>query len=278
MRGKTPLSGDHLAAVRDARQRWLRPGGIAIPGHDDLLVAAVEAEGLAADLRLGWQPLVDLGFSADAARTSVLNSVHDDRRRQIPASAQLTTAATWATVVYGAEPEGVFGGSVKLESMRRGTAHGLAVWFETTLLDDIRYASAPGQELAYARCFLPFPEPVALTDGDGLEVSLKADARGTRWSWQTRVHDASGAEKASFRQASFLGMPTSPKALLRSSPSARPLLSSRGDRMRRILEAMDGTLTIDELVARATRDMSADDPRIALVAEEVRTAVRELSR
>ncbi|MBF5066135.1 class I SAM-dependent methyltransferase, partial [Salmonella enterica subsp. enterica serovar Istanbul] len=38
MRGTTPLHGDHASAVRDARTRWLKPGGILIPARDRLFV------------------------------------------------------------------------------------------------------------------------------------------------------------------------------------------------------------------------------------------------
>ena len=278
LRGQTPLNGNHLAAVTDARARWLRPGGVSIPLRDRLLVAAIESQEMARLLATGWESTGNLGFSVEACRTSVLNSVQDDRRRSLPASAIISTAESWATVEYwsATAADEVYGGTVELTGTRRGTAHGLAVWFAATVFEDITYESAPGQELAYARCFLPFLEPVHLTEKDQLEVSLRADARGERWSWETRVRDRSGAQKAHFRQASFLGMPTSPAALLRSSMSAKPSVSPRGERMRRLLLAMDGRRTVNELVEDLTRELEPTDPMRARIAEEIRDAIRDL--
>lgn len=275
MRGQTPLNGDHLAAVRDARQRWLAPGGISIPSRDRLFVAAIEDETISSALATGWESCARLGFGAAAARASILNSVHDDRHLAFPGSAVITTAEAWSTVDYHGESPDVYSGTVKLVATRRGTAHGLAIWFEATLIDDIQYSNNPGQRLAYSRLFLPFLEGVKITEGARLEVGLRADARGQRWSWETRIHDASGAEQARFRQASFLGLPTSPSALLRASSAARPRLSARGDRMRRLLDTMSaGASTVEELVAKMTDGLAAKDPLRARIADEVRDAIR----
>lgn len=279
LRGQTPLNGNHLAAVADARARWLRPGGVSIPVRDRLFVAVVESHELGRLITTGWESTGKLGFSVAASRTSLLNSVHDDRRRSLSASALLSTAESWTTVEYwnATAAEEVYGGTVELTATRRGTAHGLAVWFAATVLDDITYDSAPGQELAYARCFLPFLEPVNITESDRIEVSLRADARGERWSWETRVRDGAGAQKAHFRQASFLGMPTSPAALLKSSMTARPSISPRGERMRRLLLAMDGRRTVNELVEELTRELEPADPMRARIADEVRDAIKSLA-
>lgn len=276
LRGQTPLNGNNLAAVADARARWLKPGGISVPLRDRLFTCAVESDDLGRLLATGWETTSKYGFTSTAMRASILNSVHDDRRRTLPASAMLSTAETWATVEYWnpAAGDAVYGGTVTLSVTRRGTAHGLAVWFETTMMEGLSYSSAPGQDLAYARCFLPFLEPVTLREEDRLEVSLRADARGERWSWETSVSDRSGASKARFRQASFLGMPTSPAALLRSSTSARPRVSPRGERMKRVLAALDGLRTVNEVIDELTRELLPDDPARARIADEVRDAIR----
>ena len=44
MRGVLPAFHRHLADLADARERWLAPGGVLIPGLDTLLVAPIAAE------------------------------------------------------------------------------------------------------------------------------------------------------------------------------------------------------------------------------------------
>ncbi len=274
MRGKTALSGDHLAAIRDARTRWLKPGGVAIPTRDRLFVGVVQGDGVARELACGWQSLERFGFKAGSARSSVLNSAHDDRRQSLAASDVLSTTAVWTTVEYGAETPDVFHGNVSLVATRRGLARGLAIWFEATLLEGITFCSEPGQELAYAKCFLPFLEAVNVTEGDRIDVSLGADPRGERWSWETTLTTSSGTPKARFRQASFLGMPTSPDSLLRSSTSARPRVSAAGARVRRVLDAMDGQRTSGEIVDAVLSSLAPDDPLRARTAGEVRDIIK----
>lgn len=277
MRGKTALSGSHLAAIQDAKTRWLKPGGVVIPSRDRLFVGVVEVPELAAYLANGWQSCEDFGFDFAAARTSILNSVYADRPHTTPASSLLTTSESWATITFAGDNPDVFTGTAKLEGRRRGTAHGLAVWFEATVFEELAYSSEPGQELAYSRQYLPFLEPVKIAEADRVEVSLSADARGTRWSWATSIRDKAGNEKARFRQATFLGMPTSPAALLRSAASAQPRISPRGERMRRLLALLDGRLTTSEIVAELSRELDPSDPLRARIEDEVRDAIGSLA-
>jgi SAM-dependent methyltransferase len=276
LRGRTPLNGHHLAAVADARARWLRPGGVSIPLRDRLFVGVVEAHDMARLLRTGSESMRAFGFSVEAVRASILNTVHDDRRRPLPASTLISTAESWATVDYWSPkaPSEVYGGSVTLTATRRGLAHGFVVWFAASITDDIGYSSAPGQELAYARCFLPFPEPVALIEDESIEATLRADARGERWCWDTVVRNHAGVEKARFRQASFLGMPTSPAALLKGAASARPSLSGNGERIRRLLNAMNGTRSVEELISEVLSDVPNDSATRPRMVQELRDAVR----
>lgn len=278
MRGKTGLNGDHLMAVRDARSRWLKPGGVAIPLRDRLFVGVVQGEHVARELACGWESLSRFGFQVDAARTSILNSLQDDRRRSLAASELVSTAASWASIEYGAAERETFQGAVTLEGTRRGIAAGLAIWFEATLLEGITYASAPGQELAYARGFLPLAAPVAVAEGDRIELSIGADARGERWSWETKIESPLGKEKARFRQSSFYGLPTSPAALLRSSNRARPRLSEAGERVRRVLDAMDGSRTAGEIADAMAKDLPSDDAQRAKIIEEVRDTIQRFGR
>ena len=105
LRGQTPLNGTNLAAVADARARWLKPGGVSIPMRDRLFTCAVESDDLGRLLTTGWASTGKLGFSVAAARTSILNSVQDDRRQSLPASAMLSTAESWATWSTGTRPQ-----------------------------------------------------------------------------------------------------------------------------------------------------------------------------
>lgn len=276
LRGSVPLHEDNVRAVSDARNRWLKPGGVVLPTRDRLFVAAVEAEDLVRDIARGSEGFERQTFSAGALRSSLLNDVYTDKSFPIHASNVLTTSEVWTTVEYTAETPGVAEGTVDLAVTRQGIAHGLAVWFEATVLDELTFTNAPGSMMVYARLFLPFAEPVSLAHGDRARVTVRADQRGDRWGWDASVVNAAGATKASFRQSTFLGAPASAETLLRGAGTHRPVRSPRGARLRRILEAMDGLRSIAEI---ATQIASEDEAGLsadarARILDEVRSAVQ----
>jgi type I protein arginine methyltransferase len=278
MRGTSPLNGDHASAIRDARTRWLKPGGTLIPARDALFVQAVESYDLAARLESGWQSFERLGFSSKAARTSILNTVYDDREAPLLASDVLTSAGQWGSLDYATYDGQVVDGAIDLTVTRNGTAHGLAVWFEANVFEDIIYRSAPGWALAYSRCYLPLLEPVRLGVGERARVTMRADARGDRWAWETELLDEGGISRARFKQATFFGTPTAPEALLRSATTHQPVPSAKGERLRALLAAMDGKRTVTELVEEVERTLPAGSPLRGQLLEEVRDVVSRYAR
>jgi len=246
LRGSTPFFSENLAAVADARRRWLAPGGTLIPARDRMFVALVETETQWRILEHGWTSLERRGFTADAARSATLNCAYTDADAPLGAEQILSEAKAWAEIDYRdaatQAPSRTSSGDVELAMTRGGTAHALAVWFEATLHDDIGFTNAPGQRLVYKRTVLPLLEPVPVTAREIAKVTLRADASGASWAWETEI-----GKRAHVRQASFLGTPTDPESLLRESPAATPVLSSRGERAREVLDAMSGNHTLREI-------------------------------
>lgn len=277
LRGSFPVHAEHLPAIRDARARLLRPGGTLVPQRDRLFVALVEADALWRKLEAGWMAFERQGLAAKATRMSVLNSVFTDAPASIPSSDVLSEPAVWTEIDYRTSDADMFSGTVEVPCVRRGEAHGLALWFEATILDDIAFSTAPGSNVVYARTFLPLLEPVRVENGDRAEVTLRVDTRGTRWAWDTRISRA-GRALHSFRQATFFGMATDSAALVRESTSHRPKRSARGDRALRILESMDGERSVGDLAAVARDLMPAESPARAGVLDEVRDLVGRYAR
>jgi hypothetical protein len=200
----------------------------------------------------------------------VLNCAYSDARTPVAASHVLSEAKCWTEVVYGEPPARSHTGTVELAVRRAGTAHALAVWFEATLHGDIGFTTAPGQELVYRRILLPLPEPVRVAFGDAVRVTLRVDATGGEWAWDTEIGGAC------VRQATFLGIPTSSESLLRESLTATPARSPSGDRANQILAMMDGSRTLREL-ADAVETSDTGLRRESLL-DEVRACVRRYAR
>lgn len=268
LRGSIPFHGNNLPALHDAKARLLKPGGAILPARDRMMVAAVEAKDLGGALARAADGFERYGFTAKSTLRSIVNTPTSERGRTVYSNDVLTTSAAWAELEYGVTTGGTTG-KVVLHARRGGAAHGLAIWFDTTIHGDLGFETGPGSHLVYSRYFLPFPAPIELTEGDEVLVVLRTDANGDRWGWDTRV-TSGGTTRAALRQSSFLGRPTSPASLLRESSSFTPTLSRKGARLRRIFELMDGTRTVEAIVAA----VAADDPTVRRDAllEEVRDA------
>lgn len=248
MRGALPLLSENLAALIDVRQRWLAPGGVILPAHDELRVSVVEATAMANHLEASIRGFEQSGFDAQAMRRIVRNQAYSDGVAPIPASDVLSTVETWTTLDYANLSTKNLEGSVVLDALRGGRARGLALHFDTQIFPGIGYTTAPGHSLVYQRAYLPFLDELAVLPGDRFHVTVRADARGERFAWETR-HERDGAVLSALRQSTFFGTPASLEAIVRGSEGATPKLGASGERLRQILGAMDGTRTLREIAA-----------------------------
>ena len=157
LRGLLPLFRNHLDSVIDARQRLLQPGGALIPRQDSLWVSVVAAEDLYSKFSQGWREHgldLDLSLPLDLVTNTV-------RKARFAARDCLVEPQRWALLDYRTiTSNSSFAGGARWVASRAGRSHGLAIWFDTKLTDDIGFSNAPGRpELIYGRAFFPFPQP-----------------------------------------------------------------------------------------------------------------------
>lgn len=276
LRGSLPVHEEHIAVLRDAKTRLLAKDGILIPTGDDLFVGLFENDEIRGSLERGVAGFEQQGWSAKAVRRSVLNTPLSDGGK-LRSSDLVSSAVRWHSITYG-EAARPIEGTVSLAPRRRGTAHGLAVWFSAKIFDDLGFATEPGASMVYSRFVLPLLEPVGIDHGDAIQATIRVDEQGQRWAWETTVTGATGVEKARFRQSSFFGTPTSPDALLRGSTSFSPRRSTRGERAHHALGLMDGTRTVAEIAERVAATASTAHAPIGSSVEEVRELVARYGR
>jgi protein arginine N-methyltransferase 1 len=246
LRGVLPLLQHHIPAIADARRRLLAAGGVQIPRRDTLWAALIE------DPKL-YRPYVepwlgnDYGLDLRAGQRLVVNSWRKVNARP---ERLLSAPQPWATLDYTTIEQPDVAGRVSWTADRAGTAHGLLVWFDAELAEGIGFSNAPGQpELVYGQAFFPLQEPVPLEQGDLVEVSLRADLIDDDyvWGWNTRVSDATGAEKAAFCQSTFHGAPLSPAKLRRREAGFIPSPTQEMEIDRLALSLMDGRTHLGEM-------------------------------
>lgn len=274
LRGVLPLFENLVPSVADARQRFLRPGGTLIPQRDIIRAAVVEAPDVYRRVTVPWVER-PFGLDMQAVRRILTNTW---RKCRVVPEQLLTEPARWLDLDYRTVLSPDFAGEVDLHVSRAGTAHGVVLWFETTLLDGIEFSNAPEQpELIYGNAFFPFSDPVELAAGDRVVVKLQADLIGDDyvWRWDTRVFDRIEPKraKAGFRQSTFFGAPLSPARLRKMADSHVPSVGEDGQIDRFILESMDGKNGLGEIA----RQVAGRYPSRFPTAQKALARVGELS-
>jgi len=244
LRGVLPLYGRHIPSIIDARKRLLAPHGTLIPRRDMLWAAVVETADRYEEIVGPWEAH---GFDLSAATRVVTNTW---RKTRIEARDLLTEPARWETLDYDEIESADVRADVAWTIARPGKAHGIAVWFDSELIEDIGFSNAPGgPELIYGNALLPFSHPVSVAEGDGINVTLSADFVGDDyvWRWETEF---TGETAVSFKQSTFFGAPLSPSQLRKRTATYKPSLNAQGEARSFILKLMNGENSLSEIATR----------------------------
>ena len=251
IRGTLPLFDHAIPSLEDARRRFLAPGGILIPQRDTLKVALAEAGVYYSSLTSPWNwSMQDLDLSSSLSL--ILNENYGVRfkREQL-----LSEPQNWCVLDYAAGAQKQAAANLSFRVVRPGVAHGLCLWFETQLFEDIGYSSGPdGASTIYGQAFLPWLEPVNVVEGQEIQVELHADLVGDDyvWRWNTRI-DIPGSDARHFQQSTFQGANFAPHSLQRRAADFVPALSETGEADRWLLQAMDGKASLQEIAQVAAK-------------------------
>ena len=251
IRGALPLFGCAIPSMEDSRRRFLAPGGVLIPQRDMLKAAVIEAKDYYWRLISPWQKAVD-GLDLSSSISLILNESYGASFRS---EQLLTEPQTWHVLDYTAGAAARVAAELRFPVARSGTAHGLCIWFETQLLGEIGYSSRPGDATTvHGQLFLPWLEAVAVVADQEIQVGLHADLVGQDyiWRWETRVLGDNGGTSAHFQQSTFQGANFSPRFLRCHAQDFVPQLSEEGQADRWLLQAMDGSASLQQIARSAS--------------------------
>jgi protein arginine N-methyltransferase 1 len=238
------LQEQGLAAMLDARDRLLKPGGRLVPASMQLCVAPAEAADFYASKVDVWRRTVH-EVNLAPVRDLAVNTLHP--ARLVPE--QLLAPPTPICAVDFSLAAGLhLAGHARVTVSRAGTVHGLCGGIVTTLADGVQISNLPGDPGTsnFAHAFLPLESPVAVAAGDTLEIQIDSyDGDELRWI-VTVTAAASGATRR-FTHATFLSRTLSPERLRMRDPQYRPSLGARTRVERDLLNRIDGTQTVGEL-------------------------------
>ncbi|HEX5966129.1 MAG TPA: 50S ribosomal protein L11 methyltransferase [Pyrinomonadaceae bacterium] len=249
LRGCLPWYQQHIPSIVDARKRLLAPNGTLLPRRDILWAAIVEAPDRYQKIVAPWQ---SNGLDLSAGRRVITNTW---RKTRIEPGELLVQPTRWATVDYYEIETPNIRAQIEWQIARSGTAHGLAVWFDSELIDEIGFSNHPsGPELIYGNGLFPFSMPVEVVEGDRIQLTLSADFIRDDYVWRWDSKFFSGGDsvtpKANFKQSTFYGVPLSPEQMQKQAASYKPSLDQRGQVRSFILEMMTGENSLAEIAAR----------------------------
>ncbi|HEU4510765.1 MAG TPA: 50S ribosomal protein L11 methyltransferase [Pyrinomonadaceae bacterium] len=214
LRGVLPWFQQHIPAIIDARQRLLARGGTLIPRRDVLWAAVVESANAYEEIVGPWEGNgFDLDLSAGTRRVT-----NTWRKTRIEPAELLTDPICWTTIDYYEVNSPDIRAEISWRAGRKGSAHGIAVWFDTVLVDGIGFSNHPNEpELIYGNGLFPFVKPVEVMEGERISVRLTAKMVEDNyvWCWDTDVfsRDDETRPKVSFKQSTFFGVPLSAEKL-----------------------------------------------------------------
>jgi type I protein arginine methyltransferase len=250
IRGALPFFEDALASLQDARKRFLAPNGVMIPRRDVLKAAIIEAEKAYSRLTSPWKTYVT-EVELSIPLQLVLNTGHSIT---VKVEQLMSEPEELCTLDYMGNPGPNVSSKLSFLANRNGTAHGICVWFEAELYEDIGFSAGPESPgTVYGQWFLPWLEPVLIEKGQEIFVTLHANLVGKEylWRWETEIANADGGQKTHFRQSSFEGAHVSLHTLRRHAVDHIPVLTAEGEAERFLLGAMDGRASLDEIAKRA---------------------------
>ena len=251
LRGVLPFYCGSLTSIFDARDRFLKPGGVLIPARDTVWVSVVNAPAAHRRLVGPWEDSFGLEYAAARRR-----AVNNWRRWQAAPASLLVTPKVWVTVDYGSQKNPNAKGSVEWTVDDACEAHGLCVWFDCETAPGCVLSNAPGvdKDSVYQQAFFPWPEARQLERGDEIAVEIRADLVGQDyiWSWHSEIRgpDGVGPLKATFHQSQFLSAPVSVDWLRKSGASFVPSPNQEASIDKMILDLLFTGVSLEEISRR----------------------------
>jgi len=232
--------------IRDARQRFLKPGGNFIPNNFELKLALVEYPTFFHQLHL-WEKEQDILFDLDWSYTTdlIFNETHyaDDRPKQL-----LTAEYSVKTIDLRSCDDFMVNFHQELTIERPGIVHGILGWWDCWFTPRQFFSNSPQlPNNTWGQMFFPLRYPIPVQTSDKITLSLlslPAKYSGQiHFKWQVE-HAGNVQEYNTFRATA-----PDPQRLRQFQLTSTPRLSRDGQVQQFILNHLDGQHSWTEIAA-----------------------------
>ena len=255
--------------MRDARRRFLKPGGRIIPRAVSLWVAPVESSGARADVDFWSDDHHGLSFRAAHDVATATGYPRAFGPAELLADGSRLTGASLIEDVTTLQ------GSVDAQIDRDGVMHGVGGWFSAELADGVELTNAPGHPSRINRrnVFFPLREPVTVRRGDDVSIGMAIRPESLVVRWRVTIA-RDGKVLHQTDSSTFSGMLLSKGNVERTRPDFTPRLTEAGLARRTVVDLCDGTRTVRDIEAAVFarhRSLFADEHAAAAFVAEVIT-------
>jgi ubiquinone/menaquinone biosynthesis C-methylase UbiE len=270
LRGGLPIFESGIATIIDARQRLLKPNGVMMPRQDKIFLAISEAETFYKENVTDYaKDFFDIKMpSSRRMLTSNMLNIREQKETI------LTEEKLIATLDYQTIEDLNVVANIELKFQQNGTAHGLRLWFESQIADNIFTNNSPkNPPMVYASSFFPLENPIKIEAGDKAKIAISAlfEKSDYSWIWNTQILSENGEIKADFKQSNMNGLIISPSILLKRSEYFQPKRSKNAEIDLFILQKMDGEELLgdiaDEVLVKFYEDFTSFDEAMNRVAD-----------
>jgi protein arginine N-methyltransferase 1 len=246
--GRFGFEAGLFEVIRDARLRFLKPGGRIIPSAVSLWIAPVESPEVRGHVDFWSRSIEELTFRSAHAVARSTGYPRAFATSDLLAEGVRMTGADLATDVN------VMSGSAAFSISRSGTLDGIGGWFSATLAPGVELTNAPGHpdRINRRNVFFPLSDRVTVLAGDRVDVTMviRPETRVVRWKVAV---DRAGTRMHSTDTSTFSGMLISKTGVERTRPDFTPSLTEAGLARRTVVNMCDGRTPVAE-IERAVYD------------------------
>jgi len=230
------------ALLADARQRFLKPGGVMIPTRIDLKLAGVSSENChntIANWRDGTVP----------SEFSWVSSLQTNVKQAVTLTPQefISEPVNLGSISLGSQLDTFVSWTVEVVCTREGEFHGVGGWFECQLANDIWMTNSPLADgrLQRPQVFLGLEHPVMVKQGELVKVTIMARPDDHVIAWRIEFSD----QGLQFTHSTWNALLLDGADLARAQPDRVVSLNARGRARQIVLSYCDGKRTVAEVEA-----------------------------
>ncbi|MDH5345837.1 MAG: hypothetical protein OEW59_08750, partial [Gammaproteobacteria bacterium] len=235
-----------LETLVDAKDRFLKPGGLIVPASITLMLAPVDSDYCRA-LVGQWLDRVPAEYrwvAESAANTKHLVEHNPD--------AVVAEPVTLGSLVLGDDAAPYYSWKASFRATRDSDLDGIAGWFECRLFDDVTMTNSPlaDERMNRPQAFLPLGESVAVSKGDPIEVTIMARPADNVIGW---IVDLPSLGRK-FAHNTFNGLQLDEDMLARVRVDRVAKLNDQGRARQIVFTYCDGQRTVAEVLALVERE------------------------